>query len=901
MPPATRSKKALEKDVPPATQPARTTRSHVGRHIDEEPAKTTRARKAAKPVKEADPARAQRSQKAKPSGAKPKKCRNAQKPHESQASGDQGLDGTSVVSLVDGGAIPNEPAASVVNNARDSESGDLGTDVRVDAVAQAVDEPNVRLEAERSADPIGNPPPPISMPNSPQATDAPPHPPISKPHSPEATPPPIDADLLANAATDTGLADPDDSSDNTAVGPNNTTVVAAPPVPQRVKPRPIVRHDPDATAKDDAPLEYDGDLADRIRARRLQDRAAVSVVHAVNSLFDNDDANEQTPVSDDEYIDNNAEVGKDAAGNNDSDFEVEPTSRIRSRRKRIIIDDSDFEDDSNHQRKDSPRRYTAAEKGKQPQATGQKHRTSSKTFGLYADDDSDNDDGDERDIEVDESEDNEGGTKRGPFPSWALEEAQKIRTRYLDSILELAVRAKKSVAATTNLVEGKESPKKDHHWNMYQSWYGEHGPTKKPTDMKISEYTKSIVKPAYDEFLASKDDQTTLADYFEPIRKFYESAQAESNKQRQEDGNAGASVNLVTSKFQHLSQWAFLNHDVHAIGFVFSLSKDKGGSDLQNVFFGSPHMRELNNNMQSNIHQSLTDIRGELIVANTRLRRQALAPAPEAWLNQIDFSIKANGERERDRDRRVLPEILRQLANTLIESRDANDPAPKKPLKTFPWTNWANVALRYQFTMINCKDIAGMVRLWRNYKDNELNDEEADGLLRIVEWSPEEKDMDLEDQATIALVVDDSKRESLVTVRDSPDYLKAMGKRSVAQAKETAVAERQSQKGRAGRQLQKRRGRTPSRDRDEHLRLRSLPPRPAYVEIDTDNAPLADPNKPRGGAVGADAKPARKRTRDEDEDFGTLSGGERGLNRNIKKLPHRARHPSQPVQGYPFS
>lgn len=37
---------------------------------------------------------------------------------------------------------------------------------------------------------------------------------------------------------------------------------------------------------------------------------------------------------------------------------------------------------------------------------------------------------------------------------------------------------------------------------------------------------------------------------------------------------------------------------------------------------------------------------------------------------------------------------------------------------------------------ISSKDIAGMVRLWRNYKDNELNDEEADGLLRIVEWSP---------------------------------------------------------------------------------------------------------------------------------------------------------------------
>ncbi|KAG5222262.1 hypothetical protein IMY05_C3108000800 [Salix suchowensis] len=337
--------------------------------------------------------------------------------------------------------------------------------------------------------------------------------------------------------------------------------------------------------------------------------------------------------------------------------------------------------------------------------------------------------------------------------------------------------------------------------------------------VKVSEYTKSIVKPTYDEFLASKDDQTTLADYFEPIHKFYESAQAESNKQRQEDGNAGASVNLVTSKFQHLvssglrsahltdtlkqSQWAFLNHDVHAIGFVFLLSKDKAAAICR-------------------------------IVANTRLRRQALAPAPEAWLNQIDFSIKANGERERDRDRRVLPEILRQLANTLIESRDTNDQAPKKPLKTFLWTNWANVAFRYQFTMINwpahlspcpsgpgfknthgisSKDIAGMVRLWRNYKDNELNDEEADGLLRIVEWSPgksiwriygfyltftEEKDMDLKDQATIALVVDDSKRESLITVRDSPDYLKAMGKCSVAQAKETAGAERQSQKDRRG-------------------------------------------------------------------------------------------------------
>ncbi|KAG5221136.1 hypothetical protein IMY05_C4464000500 [Salix suchowensis] len=221
---------------------------------------------------------------------------------------------------------------------------------------------------------------------------------------------------------------------------------------------------------------------------------------------------------------------------------------------------------------------------------------------------------------------------------------------------------------------------------------------------------------------------------------------------------------------------------------------------------------------------------------------------------------------------------------------------------------------------ISSKDITGMVHLWRNYKDNELNDEEADSLLCIVEWSPEEKDMDLKDQATIALAVDDSKQESLVTVHDSLDYLKAMGKRSVAQAKEMAGAECQSQK-----------------DRDECSWPHPLLPHPVYVEINTNNTPLADPNKPCGAAVGADgrllnaskidftkrammmrcsnAQPnmqgimclpkiqrlttsqpsLRASAHAEDEDFGTISEGERGLNQNIKKLPHRTHHPLQPV------
>ncbi len=70
--------------------------------------------------------------------------------------------------------------------------------------------------------------------------------------------------------------------------------------------------------------------------------------------------------------------------------------------------------------------------------------------------------------------------------------------------------------------------------------------------MKVAEYTKTVVKPAYDTFVDSKDDETTLAEHFAAIRKYYESAQQESNKQRQEDGNAGSSVNVVTTKFQHL-------------------------------------------------------------------------------------------------------------------------------------------------------------------------------------------------------------------------------------------------------------------------------------------------------------------------------------------------------------
>ncbi|KAF9488601.1 hypothetical protein BDN71DRAFT_1436031 [Pleurotus eryngii] len=244
--------------------------------------------------------------------------------------------------------------------------------------------------------------------------------------------------------------------------------------------------------------------------------------------------------------------------------------------------------------------------------------------------------------------------------------------------------------------------------------------------------------------------------------------------------------------------------------------------------------------------------------------------------------------------------------NTLIESRDANDQALKKPPKTFLWTNWANITFCYQFTMINwpahllpcssgpgfknthgisSKDITGMVHLWRNYKDNELNDEEADSLLCIVEWSPEEKDMDLKDQATIALAVDDSKQESLVTVHDSLDYLKAMGKRSVAQAKEMAGAECQSQKavGADGRLLNASKIDFTEEGNDDEMF--ECPAKHARYHVSTQNPE----------AHYFPAKPACKRTCNEDEDFGTISEGERGLNQNIKKLPHRTHHPLQPV------
>ncbi len=50
-----------------------------------------------------------------------------------------------------------------------------------------------------------------------------------------------------------------------------------------------------------------------------------------------------------------------------------------------------------------------------------------------------------------------------------------------------------------------------------------------------------------------------------------------------------------------------------------------------------------------------------LSLANAEIRREALAAAPEDWLNKVDFFPKATGDR--DRDRRVLPEILRQLTS----------------------------------------------------------------------------------------------------------------------------------------------------------------------------------------------------------------------------------------------
>ncbi|KAF4587961.1 hypothetical protein EYR38_009922 [Pleurotus pulmonarius] len=875
MPPATRSKRALEEDTLPATRSGRTTRSLAAkssgrttrslaaRMDDEGTGKTSRSKRTVQTIQDSATVRDAEKMIQKPSGAKTTKRRKPKKRNEIPADEEEHHPG---------GDIVEKQSGLSLNNDEDGHTPIIGGQIDVDGEAKDDSElhDQTSKDAEQGKALLENPPEATLIDILPRQT-------ASAPSSPKA---------MSTNNTDGDFSTAITNQLQLTVA-SSEAITTVPPIPPRPRPQPITRDKDRGTDSTDA-LDYDGNLMERVRSIRLKDQAVTlrqpETHPEVEALFDDgdDDALSSKAVHKDDGAAKSPE-GADSQEDDDSVPNLMP--RERQRRHRQIVHDSDSDEEhgasphqsppaqprkrhvsrrsdisNSHQDNPSSRRYTAAEKGKQPQVapTGARKakQSSSKSMALYADDDS------EGDGEVDEDDDNaeevEGPAKRGPFPIWALEEAQEIRRTYIESIAALAVRAKKSVAATTNLVEGKEAPKKDHYWNMYQSWYGEHGPTKKSAEMKVAEYTKTVVKPAYDAFVDSKDDETTLAEHFAAIRKYYESAQQESNKQRQEDGNAGSSVNVVTTKFQHLSEWAYLNYDSHVIGFVFSLSKDKIGRDLQRIFFGSPQMEFLEKNMRSNIQQSLEDIRGELIVANTRLRTQALDPAPEPWLHKVNFHPKAANDR--DRNRRVFPEILRHLTNYVIESNhdDAAVPPPR-PLTAFPWSRWFSIAFRHHLTLvqwpahlspcpgqekfdlhtISSSDISKMVRVWRNYKDNELSESDAEERVHIVGWSENEKAYELEHQKDIPLVVN-SDREVLVTVQDVPEYLKLIGRHDKARALEQAHVRR---KGKA---------RHPSEA--PVPQARPLPPRPAYREIDDYNAPMADPNKPRGGAVGPNGR-----------------------------------------------
>ncbi len=153
-----------------------------------------------------------------------------------------------------------------------------------------------------------------------------------------------------------------------------------------------------------------------------------------------------------------------------------------------------------------------------------------------------------------------------------------------------------------------------------------------------------------------------------------------------------------------------------------------------------------------------------------------------------------------------------------------------------------------------------IVRVWRNYKDNELSDPDAEDRVHIVSWSQskpdivtsvnvcstyvDEKAYELEDQKNIPLVVN-SDGEVVVKVQSVPEYLKLVGKHTKARELEEARTERRKPKGK---------GRHRSPPPEPEPRSRALPPRPAYREIDDYDAPMADPNKPRGAAVGPNGR-----------------------------------------------
>ncbi|KAF4602846.1 hypothetical protein EYR40_006064 [Pleurotus pulmonarius] len=817
MPPATRSKRALEGDKVPVTRSSRTTRSLAAKTGDQERSRTTRSTKTADPIQVAESVRDEQKKIQKRSGAKTAKRRKPK--HDEILADEQDHPPDDIAE--------KQPGLSLNNDEDDQTAINLG---QIDGAGEPKDKNELYDQIAKDAElekAVSDIPPEEIL------NDIPPRQTTSNPPSPTAVPADnIDGDFSTAVTNRNQLTVA--SSEVTA---QDLPVTTVPPIPQRPRPQPVTRSKDRGAVSTDM-LDYDGNLMERVRSMRLKDQAVAlaepETCPAVETLFD--DGDDEAPVSK-AAIENDrpAEVPEVAHAHEDSDSASEFMSRGRQRIRRQVYDsDSDDEyvasphpsppaqspnqhvvrcsnSDTSNTRQDntSPRRYTAAEKGKQsqvaPAGARKAKQGSSNTMALYADDSEGDvmDDGND----TDEAEDVDGHSKRGPFPSWALEEAQEIR-------------------------------------------------------LKVAEYTKTVVKPAYDAFINSKDDETTLFDHFKDIRKFYESAQKESNKQRQEDGNAAASVNLVTAKFKHLCEWSFLNHDVHVISFIFSLAKDKLGRDLQDVCSGSPHMKILHSNMHSNIHQSLEDIRGELIVANTRLRKQTLDPSPEPWLHFVDFFPKAANER--DRHRRVLPEILRHLANHVVVTnhKDPTIPLPR-PLTSFPWARWPSIAFKYHLTLvqwpahlspcpgqkgfdlhaISSADMSKIVRVWRNYKDNELSDPDAEDRVHIVSWSQNEKAYELEDQKNIPLVVN-SDGEVVVKVQSVPEYLKLVGKHTKARELEEARTERRKPKGK---------GRHHSPPPEPQPRSRALPPRPAYREIDDYDAPMADPNKPRGAAVGPNA------------------------------------------------
>ncbi|KAJ7149504.1 hypothetical protein C8R43DRAFT_1128497 [Mycena crocata] len=414
---------------------------------------------------------------------------------------------------------------------------------------------------------------------------------------------------------------------------------------------------------------------------------------------------------------------------------------------------------------------------------------------------------DEEDVEEDTT-----GYKSGPVPKDIEDAVYAAYNTFETTIEELARQCDKSPTTLHQLVGSiVKLSRAETPYNVFQMYHAEKYPKEKePQPITAAEYNR-LSRERYLRALAElpedeHTDVTAVWAHLQWLRKWHDETMSSVTDNWRVTGKFRRKVRKGIAPILQICRQMHRQFGVHIWGYVIDT-----GSDASMVFGAGEEFKNVQRSQKLDLNRTIKDIKHIFGMEDQKTR------GVKVFATQLLPSELAQKDTDaaRDNARKVFGKILAKQMVT-IQLANGTITADKAKTAKMQWgdklldTAWKNQfrVINYPTSLANDGHLIGgrsfdvkklvmadfehfLPSMVRASKGEEGEDED---MMAIVPWDDEEKDLALEDQQNIPLVVSERDETPLRTVAESRAYSVAMAKEDERAAKEQRKKSKQTQR-----------------------------------------------------------------------------------------------------------